>query len=831
MSDGRKRLSGAEYRKNAKIRRDKQTKEIKQTGKIDLFFTKPVTPSSTEQGEEVEEEVTDDVVATCSYDTSEATSSIISETEAYESGAERPSSSKEFDDPVVLLGVSSDPAEWVLNDSTRDHVAKHGIVQNENLDFTQSRRLYADKARVLTKHLFQKNNFNGEKQQRSYLVYSQSKGVVFCAPCRLFGGKSQLAESGFNDWKNGTARLNEHEHSAEHKSCVLALKSRTCISGRIDERLTKQLSDEIQYWRNVLKRVVAAVKALGIRGLAFRGKDDRFGSTHNGNYMMMFEFLSEFDPFIAEHIARYGNAGKGVTSYLSFATCEQFIQLMADNVTKQIVQEAKTAKYFSISIDSTPDSSHTDQLAFILRYVKEDGLPIERFLRFIPNPGHKSEQLAEVVLATLKSYGLDIANCRGQSYDNASNMSGHYTGLQARILERNPLAVYIPCSAHSLNLVGKHAAESCKEACAFFCLLQYLYTFFTSSTHRWEILQEHLSSVPNTLALKRLSDTRWSAREDACRSLNRNWTQVIQALTTIKENTAESPGTCKEAEGLLNKLQRLETALMSGLWGTILERFGAVSKKIQSIAIDVGIVVELYESLIQFVRDTREIFLTYEATAIEKSSVKDYEVKRKGIQARKSSATSGKTQEEEAQEKFRINTFYVICDNLVAELERRKTAYDSFFGKFKFITDLTKIEPSAILKNATELCTSYSKDLEQECFFDECLHYRSYLLSSAVEHTSVLDMSQVIRERELQSIYPNVDIALRMFLCTAATNCSAERSFSTLKRVKNYLRSRMGEERLNSLAVLAIESELTKSLDYDELINSFATQRVRRKPL
>lgn len=159
MSDGRKRLSGAEYRKNARIRREKQTKEIEQTGKIDLFFTKPVATSSTKQVEEVREDVTDDVVATCSYDTSEATSSIVRETEASESGAEPPSSSRECDDPVVLLGVSSDPAEWDINDSTRDHVAKHGIVQNENLDFTQSRRLYADKARVLTKHLFEKKKF------------------------------------------------------------------------------------------------------------------------------------------------------------------------------------------------------------------------------------------------------------------------------------------------------------------------------------------------------------------------------------------------------------------------------------------------------------------------------------------------------------------------------------------------------------------------------------------------------------------------------------------------------------------------------------------------
>ncbi|CAH2220919.1 zinc finger MYM-type 1-like, partial [Pelobates cultripes] len=295
-------------------------------------------------------------------------------------------------------------------------------------------------------------------------------------------------------------------------------------------------------------------------------------------------------------------------------------------------------------VHSTPNSSHTDQLVFILRYVKEGGLPVELFLGFIPNPGHKSEQLAEVVLTTLKSYDLDIATCRGQSYDNASNMSGRYRGLQARILDGNKLAVYIPCSAHSLNLVEKHAAGSCPEACSFFVLLQYLYIYFTASTHRWEILQEHLSSVPNILAVKRLSDTQWSAREDACRSLNRNWTQVIQALTKIKENTAEAPGTCKEAEGLLNKIQHLETALMSGLWGTILDRFRAVRKKLQSIGIDAGIVGELYESLIQFVRETRDIFMTFEAAAMEKSTVKDYETKRNGVHARKSSATSSKTQ-------------------------------------------------------------------------------------------------------------------------------------------------------------------------------------------
>jgi len=58
----------------------------------------------------------------------------------------------------------------------------------------------------------------------------------------------------------------------------------------------------------------------------------------------------------------------------------------------------------------------------------------------------------------IDSLGLDISNLRVQSYDNASNMSGIYAGLQARIWKLNPLALYVACAAHSLNLVGSCAA-------------------------------------------------------------------------------------------------------------------------------------------------------------------------------------------------------------------------------------------------------------------------------------------------------------------------------------------------------------------------------------
>lgn len=65
------------------------------------------------------------------------------------------------------------------------------------------------------------------------------------------------------------------------------------------------------------------------------------------------------------------------------------------------------------------------------------------------------------VLKLLEMFEIDLMDFRGQSYDNASNMSGKYLGLQARINEINSKASYIPCAAHSLNLVGLNASSSC----------------------------------------------------------------------------------------------------------------------------------------------------------------------------------------------------------------------------------------------------------------------------------------------------------------------------------------------------------------------------------
>jgi len=177
------------------------------------------------------------------------------------------------------------------------------------------------------------------------------------------------------------------------------------------------------------------VNALSSKGLSYRGDTTQVSCSNNGRFFMAIEMIAEFDVVLLEHIQKYGNHGKGHTSYLSFHTYEQFILLIAENVVSNIIEEINKTRYFSISIESTPNISHTDQLSFIICYVNVNGEPVERFLCFIDNIGHKSQEMMEAVIHIFKKYYLNTNYLRGQSYENASYISGAYTGLQARIIE------------------------------------------------------------------------------------------------------------------------------------------------------------------------------------------------------------------------------------------------------------------------------------------------------------------------------------------------------------------------------------------------------------
>ena len=62
---------------------------------------------------------------------------------------------------------------------------------------------------------------------------------------------------------------------------------------------------------------------------------------------------------------------------------------------------------------------------------------------------------------------------------------------------------------------------------------------------------------------------------------------------------------------------------------------------------------------------------------------------------------------------------------------------------------------------------------------------------------------------------------LKLILVMPASNATSERSFSALRRIKTYLRSTMGQERLNNLMLLHIHKEITDDLDLKDVATEF----------
>jgi len=89
-------------------------------------------------------------------------------------------------------------------------------------------------------------------------------------------------------------------------------------------------------------------------------------------------------------------------------------------------------------------------------------------------------------------------------------------------------------------------------------------------------------------------------------------------------------------------------------------------------------------------------------------------------------------------------------------------------------------------------------------------------------------MIQYITKNELEDIYPNVYIAIRIMLTVPVSTASAERSFSKLKLIKNYLRNSMKQERLSGLTMLSIEADLAAKLDYKSIVEDFSKAKSRK---
>lgn len=87
-----------------------------------------------------------------------------------------------------------------------------------------------------------------------------------------------------------------------------------------------------------------------------------------------------------------------------------------------------------------------------------------------------SQGLETILLKVIENF-TDLSKSCGQGYDGAANMSGAYSGFQARIRQRNPAARFVHCCIHNLNLVINDSVTNVQEVRQFYEQLGRIFFF------------------------------------------------------------------------------------------------------------------------------------------------------------------------------------------------------------------------------------------------------------------------------------------------------------------------------------------------------------------
>ncbi|XP_053561928.1 zinc finger MYM-type protein 1-like [Bombina bombina] len=466
----------------------------------------------------------------------------------------------------------------------------------------------------------------------------------------------------------------------------------------------------------------------------------------------------------------------------------------------------------------------------------------EHFIGFIPLQETTGAFIAETLLEQLKLIQLPIENLRGQGYDNGSNMKGKQNGAQKRILDLNPLAFFVPCNAHSLNLVVNDAARCCLEATTFFGLVQQIYNYFSTSTKRWQVLISHISDLGITV--KPLSETRWESRIDALKPLRYHFGNIYDALIEIFEDTSlsgPSGNTSRvEAKGFADAVSNFKFVVSLVTWYNILFEVNLTSKLLQNKEADLNSATRQLQVTNNYLITCRcdkgfqQVLTDATEIANEIQIVPNFETEDQVRNRRKKRQFDYEAREEAPQDpkqKFKTGFYYAVLDMAIQSIEERfqqLQKYNSLFGFLYDIYSIKKKSTEDLLKDCNNLEKSLmhngNKDIDAEDLRCE-LEAIARRLPKPMPPQEVL---LFILQNKLLDNVPNVSVALRILLTLPVSVASGERSFSKLKLIKSYIRSTMLEKRLVGLATISIEHTQAAALDLAEMVTKFAKEKARK---
>lgn len=583
----------------------------------------------------------------------------------------------------------------------------------------------------------------------------------------------------------------------------------------VHESLNTVYHKEVEENRLKLRSIVSTILFCGRHDLPLRGKIDE-GSVFKD--LLHFR-VDSGDEILKNHL----ESGAKNSLYISHQIQNELIEICSDVLKSKIIEEVKHASAFSVLADETADISGTEQLSIGVRYLRyedNDKKPIicEEFLGYVPVQELNAKAISETIIRFLQDCNFDLNKLVGQGYDGCAAMAGHIGGVQKIINDKYPSALFFHCASHVLNLVindlntvseVRNTAGTTKD----------IINFFRESTLRRK-------KIPN---IPLFCETRWTAKYKSIRKFSENFLTIVQVLEELSQDAPNSKTKTKAYQLYTTATTPtyIVTLLVIAAYSAKLE---PVCNQLQEVNINIKAIHDHVNKLTDVLQSHRDNAPMEFAVIFEKAKKicekLDVEFKRPRVVAKQTYRSNQPS--ENVEEFFRISIFIPYLDSIISSIRNRfSSTHEKAFSLMQLHpANMRKLDNSAFLAIAEDIQNLYGGLLHN--FIAEATTWYEMMktndANNAVLNESVVEYADLIAQAT--PFYPAVCEAIKIGLTIPATTCSIERTFSTLRRVKTWNRSTMGDARLSGLCMLSVHRKrVEEDTDFiDKVMNKFGQQ-------
>ena len=305
---------------------------------------------------------------------------------------------------------------------------------------------------------------------------------------------------------------------------------------------------------------------------------------NRGNFLELLHLRCKDIPWLEETL---NTQLQNHAQWTSPSIQNELLKIFADLIIELICKDVRDSGWYGIIIDETSDISRDEQVSFCLSYIA-NGSKKEAFVGFHATKTTDGETLYQLVKEVMNKLQLELQNIVGECFDGASNTSGVNKGLSARMKECSPLAIYVHCYGHLLNLALQDTMTTVEPLRNTLGTIQSLYNFREASPKRHALFGD-IETDEGSLLLKTLTEsqsvTRWSCRWEAVKAVDQQLERIVKALLVL--STDKDAKTYSESLSLLHGICDFQFVLGLCVLKIILSNTSSLSAYLQGKTVDV----------------------------------------------------------------------------------------------------------------------------------------------------------------------------------------------------------------------------------------------------